>query len=55
MRLAQHDFWSHVTWGAAGIYPIVGPPDSSDSEVSNPEVAVGVENKIFRLDIPVNN
>ena len=55
VRLLAHDFGRHVAGSAGCILGVVWVPDSSDAQVCNFEVAIGVENQVFWLDISVED
>ena len=51
VRLAAHNFGSHVTWRARRIFLVLRIPHSSNTQVSDLQVAILVEDKVLRLDI----
>ena len=51
--LPTHHFWSHVSGSTGGILGIFGVPDTGDSEISDADVAVVVDDQIFRFDVSV--
>ena len=55
MILPAHDLWRHIAWCATGLTSIIRGKDTGDSEISQAQVALIVENQVFGLDIPVNN
>ena len=46
---------THVTRSSRSVLGVFRPPDSSDSEVCNPEVAVLVDHDVLRLYISVED
>ncbi len=55
MVLPAHDLRRHVARRAAGLLGVVGAPDPSDAEVRQPQVAMGVEDQVLRLDVTVQD
>lgn len=55
MVLPAHDFRSHVAWCARGVFLVFGSPYSSDTEICDAQVAVGVKNEVFRFDVSVDD
>jgi len=53
--LATHDFGRHVAGRTTGVFCILGVPNSSDAEISDPEIAMLVKNQVFRLDVSVKD
>ena len=52
---STHYLWSHVTRRARCILRIFRTPQSGDSEVSYPEVAIMINDQILRLDVSVDD
>lgn len=55
MVLATHHFGSHVTGRARRVMRIVRRPNPRNAHVSDPHVAVALEQQILRLDVPVDH
>ena len=65
MIVPAHHFWcysqlllnssTHVAWSAAGILSVVWIPDASDAEIRQVDIAHGIQHKIFRFNVTVNN
>ena len=53
--VSTHDLRSHVTRCARCILRIFRTPQSGDSEVSYPEVAIMVNDQVLRLDVSVDD
>jgi len=53
--LATHHLRGHVAWRARCILCVVLAPDASDTKVSDAHVAISINNKIFGLDISMND
>jgi hypothetical protein len=51
VRLAAHDFRCHITWRARRIFLVLRIPHSGDTEISDLEVAILVEDKVLWLDV----
>jgi hypothetical protein len=54
MILPAHDFRRHVARGATGVLLIVWCPYSSDAEISQPQIPIGLENKVLWLNVSMN-
>lgn len=52
---STNDLGGHIPWGAGGLRSILGLPESRYAKISNPEVALVVQHKVFGLNIPVYN
>jgi len=55
MILPTHDLGSHVPGRARRVLSILLSPISCDTEIRDPEVALVIDDKVLRLDVPVNN
>lgn len=55
MAFSQHDLRSHIPWGSTGVLVVVLSHHSRDAEVSEPQVAIGVEDQILWLEIAMDN
>ena len=53
--LTAHDLGSHVTWSSRCVFRVLGVPESCNTEISDAQVAILVEDQIFRLNISVEN
>lgn len=53
--LPAHDFRSHVPWCPRGILGVLSSPNSRNSEISDADVAVIVDDKILWLDISMDD
>ena len=51
VRLTAHNFGSHVTWRARRIFLVLRIPHSGNTEVSDLQVAIFVEDKVLWLDV----
>jgi hypothetical protein len=47
------DLWSHIAWSSTGFVGIVDFVFSGNSEISDSEVPVVLEDKVFWFKIPV--
>lgn len=55
MILPAHDFRSHVAGRTRRIFRVLWVPNPCDAEVCDPHVAMLIENKILRLNIPMQD
>lgn len=55
MGLSAHHFWSHVAGCTTCVFAVVGIPDSRNSKISNAKVTILIEDKVFRLDITMED
>ena len=53
--LSTHNFGSHIARRATGVFGVLGVPNSSNTQISDPQVAVLVKDKIFWLNVSVKN
>lgn len=53
--LTAHDLGSHVAWSSRCVLRVLRVPESRDTQVSDAQVAILVEDQIFRLDVSVEN
>ena len=53
--LSTNHFGCHVAWGSRSIGTVFNSEVPSDSQIGDSDVAVPVENEVFRLDVPVND
>ncbi len=53
MISSGHDFWSHISRSSTRIFPILLTPEFSNTEISDVEVTIKVENQVFRFNISV--
>ena len=51
--LATHDLGGHVAGCAGRVLRVFRIPDAGNAQVGDAQVAIFVENQIFRLDVPV--
>ena len=55
MILPFHDFGRHVTRCAAVVNAVIGGPQSCYAEICDSEVAFLIKDKVFWLEIPVQD
>lgn len=55
MILSTHHFWCHIPRSPRCVFLVLRVPDTSDTEVSDPKVAILVKYEILRLDVTVDN
>ena len=55
MILSAQDLWGHVPWSSTGLIWVLLFIFASDSQISNPYIAVDVKHEVFRLYISVYN
>ena len=55
MILPTHYFWGHVAWSSTGLAGVVGGEDASDAKICKSQVAFVIKDKVFRLDITMDN
>ena len=53
--LSAHDLGCHVAWSSRGILGVLGLPESGDTKISHPEVAIFVKDKVLWLDVSVED
>ena len=53
--LSTHNFGSHVARSATGVLGVLRVPNSGNTQVSNSQVAVLVENQVFRLNVSMED
>jgi hypothetical protein len=53
--LSAHHFGSHVAWGSRGVLSILLSPVPGDSEISDSQVALIIDDQVLRLDVSVDN
>ena len=65
MIVPAHHFWcysqlllnssTHVAWSATGFLSVIRIPHSRDAKVCHMEIAIVVKDKVFRLDISMDD
>ena len=55
MRLLAHYLRSHVPWGSRGILGVIWVPYSSNTQVSDLQITIFVENQVFRFYVSMKN
>lgn len=55
MRLLAHYLRSHVSWGSRGILRVIWVPYSSNTQVSDLQITIFVENQVFRFYVSMKN
>ena len=53
--LTTHHFRCHVTRSTRGILRVLRVPKSGNSQISNAEIALLVEDQVLRLDVSMKN
>ena len=53
--LSAHHFWCHVARRSRGVMSVVWCPNSRDTHVGDPNIAIALQEQVLRLDVPVNN
>lgn len=51
--LSAHDFRGHVSWCARSVLGILRPPNSSNTEIGDPDVPIIINDQVLGLNIPV--
>ena len=52
---SQHNFRSHVTRRARSVLSVLRAPDASNSEVCDAQIAIAVDDQVFRFDVSMND
>jgi len=53
--LSTHNFGCHIAGRTTRVFCVLGVPNSSNAQISDPQIAVLVKNQVFRLDISVKD
>ena len=53
--LAAHDLWSHISGRARGILGVLRVPQTCNTQICDPQVAILVKDKVLRLDITMQD
>ena len=53
--LSAHHLWGHVAGRSRGIMCIIRCPNSGNTHVGDPNIAIALQEQILRLDVPVDN
>ena len=53
--LSTHYLWGHVPRCSRSVLCVLWPPNSSNTEVSDSNVSIVINDQVFRLDISVND
>lgn len=55
MILSAHNLRGHISRSSTGIIGVILPVLPRDTKISDSQISFRVQNKILRLDIPMNN
>ena len=55
MILPAHHLWSHITWSSTCIATVIGLHDTSNPQISHPQIPTFIKNQVLRLDIAMDN
>jgi len=53
--LSTHNFGGHIAGCTTGVFCVLRVPNSSNPQISDPQIAVLVKNQIFRFNISVKD